>query len=121
LYNKGLTISGIAKEMMLDRHVISRFLIDANELKWCNYTPISCIELYKIDVKITNVKTNNFVIIHGVQEACNFILKDSGNKIDRHTIKNYINGYYYEYYNNQKYQISLKDKLYKDIYKFEYL
>lgn len=121
-YNQGIEITEIAQILMIDRHVVSRLLKEATIIGWCNYEAIPCTELYKINVKITNISTEKSVIIHGVKEACNFIQNDSGYKIDRHTIKNYVEGYYYSYYNKDApKKISLEGKLYKRIYKFEYL
>lgn len=118
LYSSGMTISDIARTMMFERHTIARFLLDGKELGWCDYEPISCRELYKKDIKITNVKTNQEIVIHGVNEATRFIEKDSEIRVDRHTIKDYCNGYRTLYYGGKHTQ-SLEGVLYKDTYKFE--
>lgn len=119
-YNNGLTSGEIGKILDMDRHTIQRMLIDAKEIGWVNYTPIPATELYKKDTKITDVKTGEFVIIHRVIEACKWFKEKYGIPVDRHTIKDYICGERILYYGG-KHTESLKRKLYKNRFKFEYI
>lgn len=95
-------------------------LIDAKEIGWVDYTPIPATELYKKDTKITDVKTGDVAIIHGVTEACKWFKDKYDISVDRHTIKDYIRGERTLYYGG-KHTESLKRKLYKNRFKFEYI
>nr|DAP25152.1 MAG TPA: hypothetical protein [Caudoviricetes sp.] len=95
-------------------------LIDAKEIGWVDYTPIPATELYKKDTKITDIQTGETVVIHGVTEACKWFKGKYNISVDRHTIKDYICGERTLYYGG-KHTESLKRKLYKNRFKFEYI
>lgn len=118
MYNQGKTISNISIELDLERHTISKLLYDAKEIGWCDYIPIPLPELYKQDVKIIDKETEEIIIIHGVNEACKWIKEKYNFPIDRHTMRDYIRGERIIYYGGKHIE-SLKDKLYKNRFKFE--
>ena len=60
--------------------------------------PISVIELCKKDVKIIDTQTQETIIIHGVNEACNWFKEKYNIPVDRHTIKDYVRGERVIYY-----------------------
>lgn len=118
LYKQGKTISDISRELYLDRHSISKMLKDAKEIGWCDYEPISAIELYKIDIKIIDTETKDVEIIHGVNEVCKWIKEKYNLSVDRHTIRDYVRGERIIYHGGKHIE-SLKDKYYRNRFKFE--
>lgn len=80
----------------------------------------SLIELCKKDVKIIDTQTQETIIIHGVNEACNWFKEKYNIPVDRHTIKDYVRGERVIYYGG-KHVESLSQKLYKGRFKFEHI
>ena len=119
-YNKGMTPGEISKILNMDRHTIQKKLADAKEIGWVDYVPISVIELCKKDVKIIDTQTQETIIIHGVNEACNWFKEKYNIPVDRHTIKDYVRGERVIYYGG-KHVESLSQKLYKGRFKFEHI
>lgn len=122
LYNQGMEITKIGQKFMIERHAVSKILKEAAKIGWCDYKGERCMEMSNLNIKITNIKTNEFKIIHNTTEACNFIEENFKQKISRRMIICYIKGYYRSYNSEGSIQkTSLKGKLYKDIYSFEYI
>ena len=119
-YNKGMTSGEISKILNMDRHTVQKKLADAKEIGWVDYVPISVIELCKKDVKIIDTQTQETIIIHGVNEACNWFKEKYNMPVDRHTIKDYVRGERVIYYGG-KHVESLSQKLYKGRFKFEHI
>lgn len=119
-YNDGKTSGEIGQILDMDRHTIQKMLIDAKEIGWIDYEPIPATELSKKDTKIIDVLTGESIVIHRVIEACKWFKEKYGIPVDRHTIKDYIRGERIIYYGG-KHTESLKRKLYKDRFKFEYI
>lgn len=119
-YNDGKSSGEIGKILDMDRHTIQKMLINAKEIGWINYESIPVTELSKKDTKITDVLTRESIIIHRVIEACKWFKEKYGIPVDRHTIRDYIRGERIIYYGG-KHTKSLKRKLYKNRFKFEYI
>lgn len=119
-YNDGKTSGEIGQILDMDRHTIQKMLVDAKEIGWIDYEPIPATELSKKDTKIIDVLTGESIVIHRVIEACKWFKEKYGIPVDRHTIKDYIRGERIIYYGG-KHTESLKRKLYKDRFKFEYI
>lgn len=67
-------------------------LIDAKEIGWIDYESVPANELFKKDVKIIDIETKEFIVIHRVIEACKWFKEKYGIPVDRHTIRDYIRG-----------------------------
>lgn len=118
-YKNGLSTIEIGKKMDFDRHTIQRMLMDASEMGWVQYNPLSAVELSKQKVKMTDFLTKEEFVFDSVSET----IKEMKNKynivIGKDTIGNYNKGFYKNKRNNKI--ISLKRKLYKNRFKFEYV
>lgn len=118
-YKKGLSTTEIGKKMDFDRHTIQRMLMDASEMGWVQYNPLSAVELSKQKVKMVDSLTNEEFIFDSVSQT----IKEMKNKYNITISKNTIGNYSKEYYKNKKNGkiVFLKRKLYKNRFKFEYI
>ena len=118
-YKKGLSTTEIGKKMDFDRHTIQRMLMDASKMGWVQYKPLSAVELSKQKVKMTDSLTNEEFMFDSVSQTVKE-MKDKYNIImSKDTVGNYSKGYYKNRRNGKI--ISLKRKLYKNRFKFEYI
>ena len=118
-YKDGLSTTEIGKKMDFDRHTIQRMLMDASEMGWVQYNPLSAVELSKQKVKMIDFLTNEESIFDSVSQT----IKEMKNKYNITISKNTIGNYSKGYYKNKKSGkiVSLKRKLYKNRFKFEYI
>ena len=118
-YKKGLSTTEIGKKMDFDRHTIQRIFMDASKMGWVQYNPLSAVELLKQKVKMTDSLTNEEFMFDSVSQTIKE-MKDKYNIImSKNTVRNYSKGCYKNKKNGKI--ISLKRKLYKNRFKFEYI
>lgn len=118
-YKKGLSTTEIGKKMDFDRHTIQRMLMDASEMGWVQYNPLSAVELSKQKVKMVDSLTNEEFIFDSVSQTIKEIKNKYNITISKNTIGNYSKGYYKNKKNGKI--VFLKRKLYKNRFKFEYI
>ena len=98
-YNEGVKISKIAEEFKMDRGSIRKALKLGAQAGLCNYKPINATELAKKKIKLIKVSTKEEKIFDSVTELISY-MRSLGFKISGGLIRDYINGYRWDYDKN---------------------